>query len=207
MVFDYNLDRSLWAIMSIKENCDEISCFINNLPIEIYKDVRLGLSERFNDNFKICNKEIENDNGYNYSYQIDICNDCLMLKVYKYNTHNNKNDETLCVREEEYFCLTLNMLHIPLTRSISHEYLGSFISSRSKTIEKNGVCIGIQYVSSYGNYDLVPSVLGNIVRCKSENGTFYKRVNFNKNMPKEIYLSDFSNKSNNLVRTNKRGRK
>ena len=197
MIFDCNLDRALWAIMNIDENRDEIAYFINNLPIEIYKDIRLGLSEKFNGDFKIYNKEIKDGNGNIYKYQIDVCNSSLMLKVYKYNNYINKNDNSLHVKNEEYYCLTLNMLYIPLTRNISHEFLGSFLSSSSKTIFKNGVYRGIQCDSSYGNYDLFSTIFGNMVKCKSANGTFYKKIDFSKKMPKEVYLTDF--KSNDRV--------
>ena len=210
MIFGYNLDRALWAMISGSvENRNDIAYFIKTLPNEIYQDVLDSLEKKSHGKFSIVKKELNIFPVIKYHYEIDICNSNLILKVHRWNTYLNRNDVTEHVKDEEYFCLTLNMLYLPLTRNVEKEYIGSFLAMSSSHIYENGVYKGIAYKSTTGNYDLIGTPLGNIVRCKSGNTTSISKINFHKKMPKDIFRTDFESEDrvNNLVRTNKRGRK
>lgn len=203
MVFDYNLDRALWAMLSgNSENRSDIAYFIRTLPEEIYKDISFALIQKRDETFTPIKKEIQIGELY-YHYEIDICNSNLILKIHRWNTYINVNDNQERIKDEESFALTLNMLYMPLTRNVDREYIGSFVAMSSKQIYENGIYKGIDYKTISGNYDLIGTPFGNIVRCKSGDMISIAKIDFNKRMPNEIYKTDFETEDriNNIIRS------
>lgn len=210
MLFGYNLDRALWAMVSgNSDNRSDIAYFIKTLPNEIYQDIIDSLNKKSHGKFSIVKKELDIFPVIKYYYEIDICNSNLILKVHRWNTYLNRTDSTEHVKDEEYFCLTLNMLYLPLTRNVEKEYIGSFLAMSSSHVYENGVYKGIDYKSTNGNYHLIGTPFGNVVKCENGNTTSITKINFDKRMPKEIYKTDFESDDRvmNLIKSNKRGRK
>lgn len=208
MVFDYNLDRALWAMLSgNSENRSDLAYLIRTLPEEIYKEISFALVQTRDETFTPIKKDTKIGEIY-YHYEIDICNSNLILKVHRWNTYINGNDNIKHIGDEESFALTLNMLYMPLTRNVDREYIGSFIAISSKNIYSNGVYKGIDYKSITGNYDLIGTPFGTMIRCKSNDTTSITKINFDKRMPKEIYRNDFETEDriNNLVKSRKNRR-
>lgn len=210
MIFNSNLDRALWAmISSYSGNRDDIVYFIKTLPKEIYDDVVDSLNKKSHGTFSTVSKELDVFPILKYHYVIDICNNNLILKVHRWNTYLNRNDSSEHVKDEEYFCLTLNMLYLPLTRNVDCEYIGSFVGMTSSHVYENGSYKGIDYKSINGNYYLIGTYFGNIVKCNSGNETYISKINFDKRMPREMYKTDFESEDRvmNLIKSDKRGKK
>ena len=75
MIFNSNLDRALWAmISSYSGNRDDIVYFIKTLPKEIYDDVFDSLNKKSHGTFSTVSKKLDVFPILKYHYVIDICN-------------------------------------------------------------------------------------------------------------------------------------
>lgn len=211
MLFGYNLDKALWAMLSsYSANRKDLVYFIKTLPKEIIEDVIISINKHAHNTFEPIRKDFDVFPVLKYHYEIDIFNDNLVLKVHRFHTYLNRNDSTEHVKNEEYYCLTLNMFYLPFCGHVANsEYIGSFASLISNHVFESGEYKGIEYESVNGNYHLIGSSFGNLIRCKTGNEIFDSKINFDKRMPEEIYKSDFESDDRviNLIKSNKRGRK
>lgn len=210
MIFDYDLDRALWTMLSGSSvHRDEIAYFLRTLPVELVNDIRRALEDKkhgFFDRNSYDDRYYKNGK-FDYKYSIDIVNSTLCLVVSRYKTYINKTDNKEHILHEEKFCLNLNMLYLPLTRNIDREYVGNFSVMSSKVNLENGVYKGITFKQLCANYELIGNMFGTFVKTTDGENINLAKVNFKKCCPKEIYETDLitDDRVLNLVRSNKRG--
>lgn len=129
-----------------------------------------------------------------------------MLKVLRYKSYINKNDNKEHILHEEEFHLNLNMLYQSLINDVKREFIGNFVAISSMVNFENDVYKGIIYKYVCGNYELIGTIFGNFIKTIDNDLNSLTYVNFNKCCPQELYISDFSSddRVKNLIISKKR---
>ena len=209
MIFDYDLDRAIWAMLAgNSEYRNDIAYFFKTLPLELINEVIRALEDKkhgFFDRKNYENRYYKNGN-FDYKYSIDIVNSTLMLNVIRYNTYFSKTDNKEHILHEERFTLNLNMLYPALTRNVDREYIGNFSAMSSKVNFENDVYKGVTMKQICANYELIGNLFGTFVKTTDCNSINLSSVNFDKRCPKELYRTDLSTDDRvlNLVKSKKK---
>jgi len=203
MIFDENFDRALWLLVaSNKKDSEKICEFINFIPDYIYNDIQKKLTEYYD-----CSKKVKKNiiydgclvgnDGYEYYIVVKVRSDKLYFKVLRW----KENIE----RIEEQYNLILKEMYI--------DYLDNMKFGDIKGIGKYSYEInkinddGMDTEEYTRVYNLNKLAFGFVITSfKKRVPKKVKYVNLFKNIPKEIYIDDFSTEENinGLIKKRKR---
>lgn len=188
MIFNEDYDKTLWLVLSSnKETRDDVGKLIGMLPNWVYVDIQKMISDYKMGINTVYKKSFDYVDNYGYYVIVRIIHGKLLFNVTRW-----KEDK---VRTEEEYTLCL----VPITNDelLEMEYLckkniGSYDSEIYDNITYDPYG-GIDIYEFSRRYNIRKIPFGVILDTSLDKKIFnINVVNFKKNMPNEMFVSDFS---------------
>lgn len=198
MIFDKDYDNALWLLVAgNKKDSDKICNLIRYIPEEIYLKIQMAISDYYSEKLEKVNENVIYSDVFN---EIDEYCCSIIVKIKRGRLYLNlyRWKEDIERIEEEYNLIlkAVSSEDLEDLLILDKNIIGKY-SSEVNNIKFLG-CLTDVETSSYDRKYFVKKVpFGYIVFSKfGKKKTGRKFINVIKNMPEEIFVSDFDSQDN-----------